>query len=311
MIKEKCIFFGLLLIAIGESNSFSVEFKYADKANTFLGTEVNEQPVNYKIKPHIYSDSDMNKTIQMLSRRGFVLGESQKALGSRLFLGVDKNKWVEFDSLGNSLRYFNGAIGDLSKLEADDSKKLKDSADKVVKDLIGAESANYVLKNTEEDYRATPNSLAMLVNKTFRYVKNIDGRLVEGTTCHLRITIAQNCQVKAIEYKNPDIIKDKGIQSKVKRSGLKRQIQEYFQSADFQNLSPGTTNVTIQDATKSLVLDSLGGDKYLTPSTSFYVTGNSVDNDSLKREIILKEDADQTPNLLQGEIQRFVPSGKK
>jgi hypothetical protein len=69
--------------------------------------------------------------------------------------------------------------------------------------------------------------------------------------------------------------------------------------------------VTIQDATKSLVLDSLGGDKYLTPSTSFYVTGNSVDNDSLKREIILKEDADQTPNLLQGEIQRFVPSGKK
>jgi hypothetical protein len=304
--SQPSLFLVILIQGLCVVASWAAPVDFESQAATFLSAPDAEQAASYEITQLQFSDQEVDKVLKVFERQGFIAADPARNVAARQFDSKSGRQWLRFDCGTSGIGFYDQDVGEFSAADVVDAGKLKSLADAALSDLLGAKAQEFVLTHIENDYRAGKDIPQTLIGRTFRYMHKVDGRLVEGTFNHARITLGKGGRLHAVEIFNPVISRKQAIRGRAKHDWMKAELDRELQ-AEAKQSPVKVRHHAVKKAVKTL---APAADGRLAPSLLFTVVNQREDGKDETLEISMKEDVDQLQNLDPQDVELLLPSKK-
>ena len=303
-----------LLLTFAMAKVYAVQTKNSNSVQSFFTNQTDVRPQIYRIESRAFSQNDATNKLNVLKKHGFDWNEMINLNGVVVYKNDSKEQWLMYETNQSRYRYNNNQIDGFTAVDTADIPSLKKTSDLYLSNLLGTDAQKFVYVNSEYEYQTLREQPQHLYSITFRYVRVTDGRQILGITNHARITLGMNKMIKAFDFTNPLLIKEREINVKIKSSAMQKYLNKCIQNPKFTQGDDGSllpiADVDIKEANNSYFEVITSNQRMLYPHISFYTHSNMTDGRILKRELHFIEDAESVENASQDDIINYLSPKK-
>jgi hypothetical protein len=293
------------------------DMKIKENAAAIFSMNNSIRPSIYKITPREFSKSDVMGKLKFLQSLGFSYTTKNDTGKACIYKNESTDQYLSYTPKNSEYDYFNPKIDGFTEKDRADTNRMHSKADQYLMGLLGDDGKNFQLSDMRLRYMASSNgqdSFPTLCNKTFRYVRILDGRQVKGVTSHIIIRLGQDCRLAQFQINDNKLEKVRDLDQQIKNSAMIKYLGKHVASKKYTSTSDGREipikNTVINKGFESYLAKKHGSDEYLEPCMGFWAIDTLPNGTAFEREFHLTVDAANITNKTNDDFIEYETHSK-